>query len=307
MKPFGLIGLKTLSTRGRVVFLTCLVAAYAHGAQAVEIMRWERMPLAVPLLVGQERIVFVDKNVRVGIPNNIKAILRVQSFGGAIYLKASEPIPPTRLQLQVSGTGEIILVDIAAQDPKEGQKQLEPVKIVPGEEASKHYGQSPTAVPQDAKNSDDEDEDAAPLSHETPIPVVLTRYAAQNLYAPLRTVETLDGVSKANLDKHLDLTSLLPTQPVQASALGAWKLENHYVTAVKLTNLSNQSISLDPRELQGDFATATFQHNTLGSRGNSADTTVVYLVTAGHDLGQSLLPKVSSVNAANNLGGHDEK
>ena len=41
-----------------LALLGLLAVAAAPVAQAVEILRWERMPLAVPLKVGQERIVF---------------------------------------------------------------------------------------------------------------------------------------------------------------------------------------------------------------------------------------------------------
>ena len=82
---------------------------------------WERMPLAVPLKVGQERIVFIDRNVRVGVPAGVGKRLRVQSAGGAVYLRASEPIEPTRLQLQDADTGALILLDIAAEPPKDGK------------------------------------------------------------------------------------------------------------------------------------------------------------------------------------------
>ncbi|HBO0453932.1 TPA: DUF3438 family protein, partial [Pseudomonas aeruginosa] len=44
-----------------------LMLALPTLAHAVEILRWERIPLAIPLTVGQERIVFVDRNVRVGV------------------------------------------------------------------------------------------------------------------------------------------------------------------------------------------------------------------------------------------------
>ncbi|HBP2260269.1 TPA: DUF3438 family protein, partial [Pseudomonas aeruginosa] len=50
-----------------LALLGLLAVAAAPVAQAVEILRWERMPLAVPLKVGQERIVFIDRNVRVGV------------------------------------------------------------------------------------------------------------------------------------------------------------------------------------------------------------------------------------------------
>ena len=51
--------------------LAGLAVTVSGSANAVEIMRWERLPLAVPLQVGQERIIFVDQNVRVGIPSSI--------------------------------------------------------------------------------------------------------------------------------------------------------------------------------------------------------------------------------------------
>ena len=84
-------------------------------------------------------------------------------------------------------------------------------------------------------------------------------------------------------------------------ALAAWRLEDLWVTAVRLRNRSPRWIELDPRRLQGDFIAATFQHPDLGPKGEATDTTVVYLVTRGHGLAGSLLPAVSPVDAALNL------
>ena len=70
------------------------------------------------------------------------------------------------------------------------------------------------------------------------------------------------------------------------------------MTAVRLTNTAAYWIDLDPRALQGDFVAATFQHPALGPSGDSRDTTVVYLVTRGRGLAQSLLPTLSPVDAA---------
>ncbi|MBF3253153.1 DUF3438 family protein, partial [Pseudomonas aeruginosa] len=90
-----------------LALLGLLVVVAAPVAHAVEILRWERLPLAVPLRVGQERIVFIDRNVRVGVPAGVGERLRVQSAGGAVYLRASAPIEPTRLQLQDADTGAL--------------------------------------------------------------------------------------------------------------------------------------------------------------------------------------------------------
>ena len=108
-----------------------LILGVVPASQAVEILRWERLPLPVPLVVGQERVVFIDRNVRVGVPASVGDHLRVQSAGGAIYLRASEPIPPTRLQLQDVESGALILLDIAAEPAKDGQAPLAPAAILP--------------------------------------------------------------------------------------------------------------------------------------------------------------------------------
>ena len=283
--------------------LACVLVPMAH---AVEIMHWERLPLAVPLQVGEERIVFVDRNVRVGVPASVGDRLRVQSAGGAIYLRASEPIEPTRLQLQDADSGALILLDIAAEPAQDGEPPLEPVRIVEGNATPQRYGQA--QAPGAAAPAPDQ---ARSPRRETPVAVVLTRYAAQNLYAPLRTVEPVPGIMRVNLRRDLSLDTLLPTLPVRAQALAAWRLEDQWVTAVRLTHTGSGWIDLDPRALQGDFLTATFQHPTLGPRGTSEDTTVVYLVTRGRGLPQSLLPAVHRFDPTALLPqavpGHDDK
>ncbi|MCO6056797.1 TIGR03749 family integrating conjugative element protein [Pseudomonas sp. MOB-449] len=273
--------------------IALLLLALFGTAHATEILRWERLPLAVPLVVGQERIVFVDRNVRIGVPASVGARLRVQSAAGAVYLTASEPLEPVRLQLQDADTGTVILLDIAAEPAQEHQPPLEPVRILDATSTAAHGGAA------DA-NADEATEPSSP-TRETPLPVVLTRYAAQNLYAPLRTVEPVLGITRTNLRRDLPLGTLMPTLPVQASALAAWRLDDLWVTAVRLRNTAPRWLELDPRALQGHFATATFQHATLGPVGTPEDTTVVYLVTRGQGLAQALLPAIAPVDASLNL------
>lgn len=284
----------------RVLALLALLLAAAPIAQAVEILRWERLPLAVPLHVGQERIVFIDRNVRVGVPADVGERLRVQSAAGAVYLRASAPIEPTRLQLQDADTGALILLDIAAEPAKDGEPELEPMRIVQGDTTPARYGDQPGQGDQALAHAHDQAQTRA-ARRETPVPVVLTRFAAQNLYAPLRTVEPSPGVMRANLRRDLDLSTLMPTLPVRAVALASWRLEDQWVTAVRLTNSGAGWVTLDPRMLQGDFLTAAFQHETLGPHSVPQDTTVLYLVTRGHGLAQSLLPAINRFDPAVNL------
>ncbi|MBF8659421.1 TIGR03749 family integrating conjugative element protein [Pseudomonas putida] len=253
-----------------LIMMLAVAAGWCSAVGAVEVKYWDRLPLAVPLSVGQERVLMLDEDVRVGVLGAIASKLRVQSVGGTVYLRAAETLPPTRLQLQSVKSGDIILIDIEAL---EGSEALEPVKIV---------AQVSTPDVEAAK-------EAAPAA--TPIPVVLTRYAAQNLYAPLRTVAPLPGVRRVPLSDSAAFSMLLPTERVSIKALAAWRLGDYWVTAVKIVNRGPGKVVLDPRHLQATLYAATFQHADLGLTGTPEDTTVAYLVTRGGDLKHAqLLP-----------------
>ena len=106
-KPHYRAGLMALSF---VVLPLAMLVSRPAGAD--ELMKWERIPLQIPLKVGQERVVFVDKNVRVGFPPALNGKLRVQSTGGAVYLKADSAFPQTRVQLQDVESGEVLLFSL---------------------------------------------------------------------------------------------------------------------------------------------------------------------------------------------------
>lgn len=269
-------------------WLAGLLVAACASAHAVQLVRWERLPLAVPLVVGQERVVFLDHSVRVRLPASLDSRLRIQSAGDTVYLRASEPIAPTRLELQDVDSGQVIFLDVSAEAAKAGQPTLEPMRIV-------------EAAPPGAPQKDDDRASVAVPAPDTPVPVVLTRYAAQSLYAPLRTVEPVAGIARVNVRRDLALDTLMPALPVRLRAMAAWRLADEWVTAILLTNTSPHDLSLDPRLLQGDFVAAAFQHPSLGPAGQSTDTTVAYLVTHGHGLAESLLPAISRIDATVNL------
>jgi len=263
---------------GSAVLALCLLLL-GRPAQAVEILPWQRLPLAIDLAVGQERVIFLDKNVQVGMENHLVGKLRVQSAGGALYLLAHEPIEPARLQVKVIESGELILLDIATVTGKAAEQAVEPVRIIDALAAQADEEQTEEKAQQGAQTLG------------TPVPIALTRLAAQHLYAPLRTVLPLAGSMPVNLN-HLpaSLPSLLPTRPVQATPLLGFKLGQWQVTAVQLVNQSPHSFALDPRELVGRFYAATFQHHWLGEAGTPGDTTVVYLITEHGGLEKHLLP-----------------
>ncbi|MFV1478546.1 TIGR03749 family integrating conjugative element protein [Serratia marcescens] len=259
-----------------------LAALTVPVTQAEELMKWERIPLPVPLAVGKERVLFADKNVRVGFPPALNGKLRVQSSGGAVYLKADSVFPTTRLQLQDVETGEIILLDVTA-----GEKgSSEPVRLVYSGDvtsvSSSHDPSEPSNGNGAAPGADNGTQaKRKKVTYNAPLPVVLTRYAAQSLYGPLRTVEAVPGIHPVNPHLPKRITTLYPSEPVSISPLGGWGVGSRNVVALKVQNTASRKITLDPRVLQGQFVTATFQHRYLGPVGTPEDTTTLYLVTAG--------------------------
>ncbi|VFT39777.1 PFL_4704 family integrating conjugative element protein [Klebsiella pneumoniae] len=239
---------------------------------AVELVKWEGIPLPVALNIGQERIVFVDRNVRVGYPAALEGKLLIQSSNGTLYLLASQPFAATRLQLQDTENGELILLDVSAS---KGEHIREPMRIV--REEKKATDAKPDAVPE-------------PLPS-TPLPVALTRYAAQMLYAPLRTVEPLPVVQPEGVRLAKTITTLLPALPVNAIPIGGWKLDPYHLAAIRLQNKSATRQELDPRQLQGQFYAVSFQHRWLGPAGSAEDTTVLYLITRHERPEQAILPE----------------
>ncbi|WP_110633500.1 TIGR03749 family integrating conjugative element protein [Salinicola salarius] len=274
--------LKASLLRGGLCASLLSAALQAH---AVEILHWDRKPLDVDLPVGTERVIVLDRNVRVGLPREIADpdTLRVQSAGGAIYLKAGQAFDTQRVRIQDVETNEVVLFDLTA---KESGASDEDIKVVFPDDNAGAATSSAEAEPDNEGGGRDRTESSA---GGTPVPVVLTRFAAQSLYAPTRTIEPVRGLNRVAMQLPDSMPSLLPSLPVSATPVAAWKLDGWTVTAVKLTNRDPaRTFELDPRWLQGDLYSATFMHPTLGPRGSVADTTTVFIVTNGLSLAKAL-------------------
>ena len=77
--------------------LLCFVLFIAP-VHADILMKWERVPLVIDLEINQERLIFVEKNVKVGYPPSLSGKLRIQNTGGVVYLKAAQAFDITRVQ-----------------------------------------------------------------------------------------------------------------------------------------------------------------------------------------------------------------
>ena len=229
-----------------------------HAAsQTAERIEWKKTPIRLELTVGQERQVEFSSSVKVGVPGNLQPLLRTQSVNGTVYLLAHAPFESTRFMVREIDGGQIYLFDISASKKP---SQNHPIQVFVQEASEPVDLNDGNAV-------------ASNISY-----VTLTRFAARQLYAPARLLSDRPGIVRTPVAR--DPIGLVRGGAIDAQPLVAWRAGGYYLTAVKLTNRSNQPQTLDPRNLRGTWLTATFQHHRLLPAGNEADTTAVYLISA---------------------------
>lgn len=220
-------------------------------------IQWQKTPIAVGLSVGEERMVHFRGPVSVGLPATLQSVLRTQTVNGTVYLMAKAPFNSTRVMVREIEGGQTYLFDLSA-NTNGGQSQ--PIEVTVNETI-------------DRENRLGETEHGAGIGY-----VSLTRFAAQQLYAPLRLLSAVPGIVRVPVQQRR--VALVPGNTVDAEALVAWRAGDLYVTAVKLTNRATEPQVLDPRILRGAWLSAAFQHSRLLPAGSDADTTAVYLVSA---------------------------
>jgi integrating conjugative element protein (TIGR03749 family) len=222
---------------------------------------WDRAPIPVTLAVGEERLVLMPTTMRLGIPTAVANALRTQVLGRSVYLSALRPFPRTRVLAESPETGQALLLDLSAS--KRAGVSRQPVEIL-------LPSQIETQAPLGTLSAGESEPPAID-------PVVLTRFAAKQIYAPKRLATALEGVRQVGVDR-APLPYLYRGARLFAQPIASWRGGDLTVTAVKLTNQGTQPVELDPREIGGSFVSAAFQHTRLSPAHTDRDTTAVYLV-----------------------------
>ena len=243
-----------------ILGLVFCVAAWADTLP-MERITWDKTPIRLTLKVGAERLIHFPSPVRINVPNERTADLRTQSMDGTVYWLAKSPFETTRILIQEIDSGRTFLFDLSAKN-KGGTA---PVTVL---------------VPKQGKTglvatSDPSDNEVKPLDY-----ITLTRFAAQQMYAPSRLLRNNPRIHRVPLNTP-DNINLLRGGTVTAKPLISWLGDGGlYITVVRLQNRVDQAQPLDPRDLRGRWLTATFQHARLLPSGNEADTTSVFLISA---------------------------
>ncbi len=232
---------------------------------------WDRTPLGIALPIGQERQVTFPAPVEVGMPAGLADTVRTQVVAGTVYWVAKSEFTPQRIQVRDTATGQIYLVDLSARSSASTAPVIVTQAAAPAQVDGGAGGMASAAGTV-----------AAGTVTAPKMPTydygALTRFAAQSLYAPRRLAPTLPGVFQAPVDGRL--IDLVRGESIQATPLIAWRSGNLHITAVRLRNMGMSPVILDPRSLRGLWVAATFQHARLFPKGDEADTTAVYLISA---------------------------
>ena len=245
---------------GLCFFVVCYAQADDEASNGPERVVWNKSPIVIPLVVGEERLVHFPDSVSIGLPQTLTPLLRTQSINGTVYLLARQSFEPSRVMVRSETDGPMYVLDISASPGHPEGRSLSDMQIL-------------LETPQDAGAADSKyGNRSRPWGY-----AALTRYAAQQLYAPTRLIPRQSGVVAIPVNG--EPVDLVYGAKVESVPVAAWKVGLQYVTAVKLTNRTQRAVVLDPRELRGSWLAATFQHNRLLPAGNEADTTAVYLVS----------------------------
>ncbi len=238
---------------------------------------WDRTPLGIMLPVGQERQVTFPAPVEVGMPAGLADVVRTQVVAGTVYWLAKKDFTPQRIPVRDTATGQIYLVDLSARASASPAPVI--IALALTDPTSAGFGLTGGSTgPAAGPAAGPAGESAAPPKIPTYDYATLTRFASQSLYAPRRLAPALPGVFRTPVDERP--VNLVRGESIQATPLIAWRSGKLHVTAVRLRNRGASSVILDPRSLRGLWLAATFQHARLLPRGDEADTTAVYLISA---------------------------
>ncbi len=256
---------RRLAAFATAVLLGSPGASPGEEASEPERVVWDRSVIPLTLPVGKERLVHFQTPVKMTVQAHLDPLIRRRIIDGTLYLLAREAFDVGQMQVRELATGRVYLFDLKAREAGPAS----PVEVIASRPVQPTVGDAPPRG------------DAPVVA---PSVIDLTRYASQQLYAPRRLLNDIDvripGVRRVALPGDRLLPGLYRGGAIEAQPIAAWRGGDLYVTAVRLRNLTDRVLVLDPRDLRGAWLTATFQHVDLYPADDEADVTCVYLVSS---------------------------
>jgi integrating conjugative element protein (TIGR03749 family) len=244
-----------------IVFLVnaTLLMAAVSGPERVE---YKGDPLTVSLSVGKERRVTFPHPVYVDIPDSLMPKVKTQIVGSELYWSATESFPPVRVVVGEEGGNRVYLLNLqgVAQD-----KSLPRLIVSPSSAGETKAG--PGGADDESPNSMTQSR----LGYGG-----LFRYAALQLYAParLRAQEAGYDLTPGPIPMGR-IHHLVRYHRVETYAMASWHNDAFTVTALSVKNVTDMTVTLDPREIRGEILAARFHANHL----RPEESTTLFIIT----------------------------
>lgn len=236
--------------------LMILLSSVESFALDAEHVLWDKTPIHLSLSLEEERLINFPQAINI-IDNEAGKKIKVLKIQDTLYIKANVAFDNKRLLVQLMPQGEVIILNLSANENISASK---PVEILLENKDEPSSNQQDTASNFDINS------------------ITLTRFAIQSLYAPQRLLVIPEGIGRIPMQTRRQI-SLIYGASMESRPIISWHGGAFYVTAVELKNLLNKEVVVDPRRMIGNWQTATFYPtNTLAPRGKE-DTTTVFLVS----------------------------
>jgi len=215
-----------------------------------------------------ERIIHFPDDIRYWLPDQLQRKVTVLAANGVLYIRALEPFSRSRIRVQGLQSQQIYLLDVMADDTASVADEL--IVITAESVINQAKDKTQKMAGQDWR-------------------VRLSRYAAQQLYAPERLLKGDSAIERIPVASQA--IQLIRGGAIEAIPIASWQGGGLTVTAVRLQNKQTHPLVLQftpsgegnsvnlNKLLRGRWLTATLQHKWLGALGQKDDTTTLYLVS----------------------------
>lgn len=258
-------------------YLLGIVLALSCCTASGDTRTWQKMPIAIDLVVGVEQMITLPGDGAVGLPAALadRDTFRTLVTGSTAYWTALDSFDGQRVKVRLT-SGEYLLFDVSARREKSPPAAMERIRVV--------MERAPPSIgPGDLEGG----------GQPPPSVFELIRYAAQDLYAPTRLVAPLAGIRAIPVGLTGNMTHLydqgnhpgLVLQPYKA-----WTVEGLYVTTFIVTNEHRHGVTLDNRLVRHaryaqrsgvapHFVASAFFQTGLAPRGTDGSRTALFIVT----------------------------
>jgi len=238
---------------------------------------WDKTPIELYLSLENERQVVFPDDIEIGIANSaLNRFKTITSVDNRMFIEPSVQFERQRILVKESNTGINYVIYLSV---KKDASQLDPIAIIHKENKNKSISNQADSASQNRA--------ADKLLNSYPY---LTRYVAQQLYAPKRLVRNNPAIQRISVPNK-SFTSLfrctggsLSCTSIVATPLVSYKTGQLYASALRIKNVSDYAIDIDPRLVKSDMSpgallAATSMHGRLlpSMYGDKSETVIIII------------------------------